>query len=79
MLELIRRNWDRPAVGGEIELVVSFRVLADGTVEDLSIVSSSRLRRFDLAGMSAVERASPMPPLPRGFRKPALNVTLIFE
>jgi TonB family protein len=79
MLALIRNNWDRPALRGEIQLVVSYRVLTDGKVEDIKIVESSRITTFDLSGVDALQRASPFPPLPRGYRKPTLNVTLIFR
>lgn len=79
MLALISNNWDRPPIRGEVQLVVSYRVRADGTVEDIRIVESSRLSRFDLSGVDALQRASPFPPLPRGYKKPVLNVTLIFK
>lgn len=79
MLALIRSQWVRPPVGGDVELVVHFTILLDGTVRDLEIVTASGFRSFDQAGMRAVQSASPLPPLPRGYRHDSLGVTLIIR
>lgn len=75
LIAAIKARWTRPPIEG-VEAVVFFRIAADGTVSDLELLLSSGVRRFDNAGLRAIELASPVPPLPRGFQKPSLGVTM---
>lgn len=79
MLSRIRAHWTRPPVGADVELVVHYVILRDGTVEELEVVSPSGYETFDRAGFRAVRNASPLPPLPRSYDEPSLGVTLRFR
>ena len=79
VLASIRQRWSPPDLGRPIEMMVSFRITTNGEVEQLRIVTSSRVGSFDRAGLSAVEAASPLPPLPKGYQKPSLGVNLIIR
>jgi protein TonB len=79
MLALIRSQWVRPPLGGGVEALVHFRILKDGRIEDVRIVRSSGYSSFDLAGLRALEAASPLPPLPRSYRQGSLGVNLIIR
>jgi len=79
MLAQIRANWVRPPLGGGIETVVHFRVSRDGRIDDLHIVTSSGYSSFDLAGLRAVQSASPLPPLPASYRRGELGVNLVIR
>ena len=80
MLALIERNWRRPPTGDALpEVALTFRIRRDGRVEEVEVEASSGLRAFDLAGLRAVENASPLPPLPAGYRKDSLSVRLIIR
>ena len=79
MLAQIRANWTRPPLGGGIEATVHFRVLRDGRIDDLRIVNSSGYSSFDLAGLRAVQSASPLPPLPASYRRGELGVNLVIR
>ena len=79
MLALIRSQWVRPPLGGGVEALVHFRILRDGRIEDIRIVRSSGYSSFDLAGMRALQAASPLPPLPRSYRQGTLGVNLIIR
>jgi TonB family protein len=79
MVLLIRGQWVRPQLGSGPEAVVHFRILRDGKVEDVKLVSSSGYNSFDLAALRAVQAAAPLPPLPRSYREGDLGVTLIFR
>ena len=68
-------RWTRPPIEG-VEALVRFRIASDGTVTELELIESSGVARFDNAGLRAIELASPVPPLPRSFRKPSLGVTM---
>ena len=76
---VIRRQWVRPPIGKGIEVIVTFRIGPGGTVSNLAVLRTSGLRSYDLAGVRAVENASPLPPLPRGYEQESLGVTLIIR
>lgn len=75
LVAAIKARWTRPPIDG-VEALVHFRIASDGTVSELELVESSGVTRFDNAGLRAIELASPVPPLPRSFRKPSLGVTM---
>ena len=75
LVAAIRARWTRPPIDG-VEAIVRFRIASDGTVSELQLIESSGVTRFDNAGLRAIELASPVPPLPRSFRKPSLGVTM---
>ncbi len=77
MVQLINQYWQPPPLNRPIECTVGFRIHSDGAVVDLRVVVSSGLQSFDAAALRAVQSASPMPPLPRGYQKPSLGVNLI--
>jgi TonB family protein len=79
MLLLIRAQWVRPPLGSGVEATVHFRILRDGSVEDIELTSSSGYNSFDLAALRAVQAAGPLPPLPRSYREDALGVNLVFH
>ncbi len=75
LVAAIKSRWTRPPIEG-VEALVRFRIASDGTVSQLELIESSGVTRFDNAGLRAIELASPVPPLPRSFRKPSLGVTM---
>ena len=77
MVALIRARWNRPGTAGEIESAVHFRILRDGTIKEVDLRSPSGDVLFDRAALRAVKDASPLPPLPVGFRQESLGVNLI--
>jgi TonB family protein len=78
MLARIRARWQRPPLGGEIEMVVHFKVDKDGRISDLEILQSSGYNSFDRAGLRAVQTAT-LPPLPTSYRRGVLGVRLIIR
>jgi len=80
VLAAIEANWRRPPTDGvNLEVVVNFRIRRDGRVFELDVVEESGLGSFDLAGLRAVQAASPLPPLPAGYRKDSLAIRLIIR
>jgi TonB family protein len=80
MLAMIERNWSAPPTGdARPEVTLTFRILRDGRVADLEVAAPSGLTAFDLAGLRAVSNASPLPPLPSGYRKDSLSIRLIIR
>ncbi len=79
MLSMIASNWVRPALGGEIEAILHYRIHRDGRITELRIERSSGYNSFDLAGLRAVQLAAPFPPLPQSYRHGSLGVNLILR
>ncbi len=79
MLAMIHAQWDRPALGGQVEAAVFFRIGRGGELSDLRIVDSSGFNVFDLAGLRAVRQAAPFPRLPESYPRSELAVKLILE
>lgn len=77
VLAAIEGQWRRPPTDAGLEVVLTFKIGRDGRVADLEIATPSGLTAFDLAGLRAVQSASPLPPLPAGYRKDSLSVRLI--
>ncbi len=79
MLSMIHAQWQRPALGADVEAAIFFRIGRDGTVSDLRVVDSSGFNVFDLAGLRAVTQASPLPRLPVSYPQSSLAVKLILR
>lgn len=77
MVALIRARWNRPPTAGEVESAVHFRILRDGTIREVELRNPSGDPAFDRAALKAVQEASPLPPLPVGYRQDSLGVNLL--
>lgn len=77
MVALIRARWNRPQVAEDTESVVHFRILRDGTIQELELREASGSVVFDRSALRAIQDASPLPPLPVGYRQDSLGVSLI--
>ena len=80
IVSMISQNWNRPPVGGEVkDALIYFRILRDGTVEQLTLKRSSGDEVFDRTAMGAVKATSPLPPLPKGYKRDFLGINLIVK
>jgi TonB family protein len=85
-LEIVRERvsaaWSPPpAAGGSggVMATVYFRISRDGRITDFSIEQTSGRDLFDRSALRAVEMASPLPPLPAGFKGRWLGVHFEFQ
>jgi len=65
--EIIKENWVIPEgmpVGSELETIVGIRIAKNGRVVAVQIEQSSGNQAFDASAVRAVEKSSPLPPLP---------------
>ena len=79
----IASRWDPPA-GMELRpspyrAVLYFRVQRDGRVMAVSVENTSGSTFFDQTAMRALQKASPLPPLPEGYGDQYLGVHFAFE
>ncbi|MDB5050006.1 MAG: hypothetical protein JWO30_3077 [Fibrobacteres bacterium] len=58
---------------------VTFNVLRDGTIKDVSLKQSSADSLFDFLALSAIEDIESLPPIPAGFPKDTIFVNYQFE
>lgn len=79
MVALIRSRWTRPPVPDGTQTTLHFRILKNGTILELEIREGSGQPAFDRAAVRAVSEASPLPPLPVGYRQDSLGVTLVVQ
>lgn len=78
----LKSRWVKPVlegVGGPLTVTVAFEVLRDGTVRDIRIDASSGVPSLDRSALRAVGDASPLPPLPAGWRRPSAFARISFE
>ena len=79
----IRESWILP--GGLVknqeglEAIISFKILRDGKIEDIRFEKFSGNSYFDKSVLRAVEKADPLPPLPREFKEEYLDVGVRFH
>ena len=78
MLLLIRAQWCGQRSAAASDATVHFRILRDGSVEAIELVSSSGYNSFDLAALGPAGGDAAPTPAPRLSRR-ELGVNLIFR
>jgi TonB family protein len=68
-----------PGLRGKFVVVVYFKILRNGRIEDLAVEQQSGSDSLDLSALRAVENAAPFPPLPTSFTYRYLGVHFEFE
>jgi len=76
----IRRHWSIPCVAAKESghTVITFNVQKNGTVTDVNIRTSSRVRDFNENAQIAILASSPTAPLPSAYPAPAAFFTVTF-
>jgi protein TonB len=75
-------NWQRPILTGlrdPIEVSISFEIVRDGRVVNLSVDGPSGVPSLDRSALRAVSDASPLPALPSNWRQPRLEAVFVFR
>jgi protein TonB len=75
----IGNAWFRPPSVRDVTVVIAFRILRDGTIQDAKVVTPSGNSTFDRAALSAVRSASPLNPLPFAYSGNYLGVQMTFR
>ena len=83
MVNRIRVNWynNMPQLiqtGMKGVVTIRFTIQRDGTITDVTILSSSGVPPYDFAAKKAIELSSPLNPLPADFPNPSERVTCVF-
>ena len=75
-------NWQRPILTGltePIQVSISFEIVRDGRVVNLSVDGPSGVPSLDRSALRAVSDASPLPALPSNWRQPRLEAVFVFR
>ena len=83
MVSRIRVNWyaNMPQIirtGLKGQVTIRFTIQRDGRITDIEILKSSEVPPYDYAAKKAIERSSPLNPLPKDFPNPSERVTCLF-
>lgn len=80
LVSRVRRNWKVPDQATTLKgcVVISFRVLKDGSVVDVTDVSPSTTPAFTEAAHNAIVKSSPLEPLPADYADDAAVMTATF-
>lgn len=73
----VSENWQPPDKSGavrEAKTVVFFQILRNGQITNPRVEQSSGSVELDTAALRAVKLASPLPPLPQGFKEDSLRI-----
>jgi protein TonB len=66
------------SIDGKVNCEVRFEVIKSGRIIISSIAASSGIPEFDQACLAAIERSSPLPPLPRDWLDEFIEITITF-
>jgi TonB family protein len=78
----LQSRWIRPVlegVRGTLSVTVTFDVDRDGTLRNVKVADSSGVPSLDRSALSAVQDASPLPPLPSGWGQPPFAARFEFR
>jgi TonB family protein len=67
-----------PGQRGQFLVVVDFKILRDGRIQDLKIAQNSGIRSLDLSALRAIENSAPFPPLPSDYPYSYLPISFDF-
>jgi TonB family protein len=76
VVAIVKSNWIVPPaadLGVKGVVSVAFDVERNGTVENVHVISTSRIPSFDQAAVNALTVSSPLPPLPADFPRQSLG------
>jgi len=81
--DIIARNWHTGDVDAHIQTapqaIVSFDLMRDGTIRNVTMVQRSGITSLDLSVQRAILDSNPLPPIPTQFPKDSAKVEFTFE
>ncbi len=81
--DIVARNWRTGDVEARYQtappVIVTFDLMRDGSVRNVTIVQRSGIPSLDTSVQRAVLDSNPLPPIPQGFDKNSAKVEFTFE
>lgn len=78
MYRTIKKNWHPTEISGAGKVVVSYKIKRDGTIIEPKIVSSTN-KALNKSAIEAIEKSSPLQPLPKKCKKDLIEVSFTFN
>jgi len=78
MHKQISGKWNPPPVNKDSDVVLKFTILKNGHVIDEQVAQSSGSKEVDESALTALRKASPLPPLPLSFPRDEVTVNFNF-
>jgi TonB family protein len=82
LYRIVKSNWFIPYAARELGLkgvtVIRFRIMKDGRVTGLHLLSPSGIDPFDAAALNSIQLSNPLPALPEEYSKDSVGVTFSF-
>jgi len=83
IVHVVKRNWDSviPEVarlGKQGRVVIVFKIVRNGSVPGLQLISGSGTDSLDQAALAAISTSNPFPPLPTQFPGPEITLEFSF-
>lgn len=78
MYRTIKKNWHPTENSGAGEVVVSYKIKRDGTIIEPKVVSSTN-KALNQSAIEAIEKSSPLQPLPKKCKKDLIEVSFTFN
>lgn len=78
MYSSIKKNWHPTENSGSGKVVISYKIKRDGTIIEPKIVSSTNTELNKFA-VEAIEKSSPLQPLPKRCKRDLIEVSFTFN
>ena len=78
MHKQISGKWQPPAVNKDSEVILKFTILKNGHVINEEVAQSSGIKEVDESALTALRKASPLPPMPMSFPRDQVTVNFNF-
>lgn len=78
MIARIVSHWQRVPVARPAEVVITFTILRNGSLQNIRVAKSSGIPLLDRAAQRAVYLSDPLPPLPNPYPRNQVGVHLVF-
>lgn len=78
MYRTIKKNWHPTENSGAGEVVISYKIKRDGTIIEPKVVSSTN-KALNQSAIEAIEKSSPLQPLPKKCKRDLIEVSFTFN
>ena len=77
--KIIKSNWNPPKDTNNKQVIVIFRMMKNGTITATNIYKSSGNNENDKSAIEAVEKSSPLPPMPKEWKRNYADIKFTFD
>ncbi len=79
VVQKILKNWLKPQIQPDKNVVVVFKIETTGEVKELKCQHSSGSKEWDESALEAVRRSNPFEPIPQDWAAPSMELQYTFD